>query len=191
MVYGCEYVYVVDPDDEEIGDPDSEQSQELARYVEEAIREGLENGIRIHSVPKAKWSFVFIPRPRPHRMLHVVYTAEEYQTEGSRTVGHFHTRQDLLMFAQNGMTGELGEFANHLSKTYFQGHPYNREGMIEELGDLLWFACRAMDAMDVSIMDVMNINLKKLRKRYANGAFSTKASIARIDVETHQGRKPE
>lgn len=192
-VNDCEYIYVIDEDDEKLGDPFSEDSINLAKFIEETIRRNLNDpGVATSPESYSQWNFTFLWPPAAHRMRYnppkPIRTAEDYQAEGSKTAGHYDTRKDLLIFAQNGMTGELGEFANHISKTYFQGHPYNREGMIEELGDLLWFACRAMDALDVGIIEVMNANIIKLRKRYAGGVFTPEASIARIDVETTPGK---
>jgi NTP pyrophosphatase (non-canonical NTP hydrolase) len=56
----------------------------------------------------------------------------------------------------------------------FQGKPWNddnREHLIIELGDLMWYVAQACMALNVSFDDVIATNVKKLEKRYPEGAF--------------------
>ena len=56
----------------------------------------------------------------------------------------------------------------------FQGKPWNddnREHLIIELGDVLWYVMQACKALDVSIDDVVSGNVDKLKKRYPGGDF--------------------
>ena len=81
-----------------------------------------------------------------------------------------------------GINGEAGEAIDILKKCLFQGHDLCLSELVEELGDCLWYIALAADAVDVSLDDIAQCNIAKLRKRYPEG-FSTEASIERRDHE--------
>ena len=61
----------------------------------------------------------------------------------------------------------------------FQGKPWNddnREHLIIELGDVMWYVANACIALDISFDDVIRGNVKKLEKRYPGGSFSVDKS---------------
>ena len=56
----------------------------------------------------------------------------------------------------------------------FQGKPWddaNREHLIIELGDVMWYVAQACMALDVSFDEVVERNVKKLESRYPGGKF--------------------
>ena len=56
----------------------------------------------------------------------------------------------------------------------FQGKPWNdanREHLIVELGDVMWYVAQACMALDVSFDDVVERNVEKLKARYPGGEF--------------------
>ena len=56
----------------------------------------------------------------------------------------------------------------------FQGKPYdknNKEHLINELGDVMWYEAEACMALEVTMDEVIETNVKKLAKRYPEGAF--------------------
>ena len=81
---------------------------------------------------------------------------------------------ERLLTAGVGINAEGGEFLEIIKKMVFQGKPWtddNREHLIIELGDLLWYVAQATQALGVSFDDVIATNVKKLEKRYPDGAF--------------------
>ena len=73
-----------------------------------------------------------------------------------------------------GLAAESGEFLEIVKKMVFQGKPWNddnREHLIIELGDVMWYVMQACMALDVSIEDVVAGNVEKLKKRYPGGEF--------------------
>ena len=73
-----------------------------------------------------------------------------------------------------GISAEGGEFMEIVKKMVFQGKPWNddnREHLIIELGDVLWYVAQACMALEVSFDDVVAGNVKKLKKRYPGGEF--------------------
>ena len=90
---------------------------------------------------------------------------------------------ERLTTAGVGLAAESGEFLEIVKKMVFQGKPWtddNREHLIIELGDVMWYVAQACMALDVSFDDVVRGNVKKLEKRYPGGSF---------DVEKSENRK--
>ena len=81
---------------------------------------------------------------------------------------------ERLLTAGVGINAEGGEFLEIIKKMVFQGKPWNednREHLIIELGDLLWYVAQATMALDISFDEVIATNVKKLEKRYPEGSF--------------------
>ena len=81
---------------------------------------------------------------------------------------------ERLLTAAVGISAEGGEFMEIVKKMVFQGKPWNddnREHLIIELGDVMWYVMQACMALDVSIEDVVAGNVEKLKKRYPGGEF--------------------
>ena len=91
---------------------------------------------------------------------------------------------ERLTTAGVGLAAESGEFLEIVKKMVFQGKPWNddnREHLIIELGDTMWYVMQACMALDVDINDVIRRNVAKLEKRYPSGSF---------DVEKSEHRRP-
>jgi len=89
---------------------------------------------------------------------------------------------ERLLTAAVGISAEGGEFTEIVKKMVFQGKPWNednREHLIIELGDVMWYVAQACMALDVPFDDVIRGNVKKLEKRYPGGAFSVEKSEVR------------
>ena len=81
---------------------------------------------------------------------------------------------ERLLTAGVGINAEGGEFLEIIKKMVFQGKPWNednREHLIIELGDVMWYVAQACMALEVSFDDVIATNIKKLEKRYPGGSF--------------------
>ena len=80
-----------------------------------------------------------------------------------------------LLTSAVGISAEGGEFMEIVKKMVFQGKPWNddnREHLIIELGDVLWYVAQACMALEVSFDDVVAGNVEKLKKRYPGGEFN-------------------
>jgi NTP pyrophosphatase (non-canonical NTP hydrolase) len=81
---------------------------------------------------------------------------------------------ERLLTAGVGINAEGGEFLEIIKKMIFQGKPYNednREHLIIELGDIMWYVAQACIALDITLDEVVARNIQKLLKRYPEGAF--------------------
>ena len=89
---------------------------------------------------------------------------------------------ERLTTAGVGLAAESGEFLEIVKKMVFQGKPWNddnREHLIIELGDVMWYVAQACIALDISFDDVIRGNVRKLEKRYPGGTFSVEKSEIR------------
>ena len=76
-----------------------------------------------------------------------------------------------------GLTGESGEIADLIKKILYQGKKLDEETKNElrkELGDLMWYVAFTCSTLDVSIEQVMQENVEKLKDRYKTGKFTVK-----------------
>ena len=81
---------------------------------------------------------------------------------------------ERLLTAGVGLNAEAGEFLEIVKKMIFQGKPWdkaNKEHLIVELGDVIWYAANACMALDISFEEVVARNVTKLEKRYPGGQF--------------------
>ena len=91
---------------------------------------------------------------------------------------------ERLLTAGVGINAEGGEFLEIIKKMIFQGKPFNadnKEHMIIELGDLMWYVAQACMALEVSFDEVVARNVKKLEKRYPEGSFDVYFSENRAE----------
>ncbi len=89
---------------------------------------------------------------------------------------------ERLLTAGVGINAEGGEFLEIIKKMVFQGKPWNednREHLIIELGDVMWYVAQATMALDISFDEVIDTNINKLKKRYPGGEFSAHKSEVR------------
>jgi len=77
-----------------------------------------------------------------------------------------------------GLFGEGGEIADLYKKFKYQGHPMNREKMIEELGDVLFYCAMIATGLRTTLDKVADQNIEKLLKRYPDG-FTPERSMNR------------
>jgi NTP pyrophosphatase (non-canonical NTP hydrolase) len=91
---------------------------------------------------------------------------------------------ERLLTAAVGINAEGGEFMEIVKKMVFQGKPYNednREHLIIELGDIMWYVAQACLALNISLDEVVARNVTKLLKRYPEGAFDVYFSENRAE----------
>lgn len=91
---------------------------------------------------------------------------------------------ERLLTAGVGINAEGGEFLEIVKKMVFQGKPWNndnREHLIIELGDIMWYVAQACKALGVTMDDVVARNVQKLMRRYPEGYFDVYFSENRAE----------
>ncbi len=91
---------------------------------------------------------------------------------------------ERLLTAAVGMSAEAGEFTEIVKKIIFQGKPVNEENLFHmkrELGDIMWYVAQACMGLNVSLDEVIEMNVDKLKARYPGGEFDVHHSENRVD----------
>ena len=95
-------------------------------------------------------------------------TGNEYQVLAGRTINYSLTDREKEMHALHGMVSEIGELHGLYQKVY-QGHEFDPRHAQKEIGDLLWFIAEWCTSHGLSLEDIMQMNIEKLRARYPEG----------------------
>ncbi len=74
-----------------------------------------------------------------------------------------------LVYATLGLNGEAGEVAEKVKKLLRDKEekitPEYRQEIVKELGDVFWYLSNVAYELGVTLSDVANINIEKLRSR--------------------------
>ena len=104
----------------------------------------------------------------------------KYQRLAERTARRDMDPRVRLAVAALGLAGESGEVADLVKKTLGHGHELDRDKLMLELGDVLWYLAELATILEVDLHDVAHANVDKLVRRYPDG-FSSHRSINRDD----------
>ena len=92
----------------------------------------------------------------------------EYQILASRTINRNHHPDDMANHGL-GLAGESGEVIEHIKKHCYHGKPLNADDLLEELGDVLWYVAAIATTAGLSLDQIGDHNINKLKKRYPKG----------------------
>ena len=104
----------------------------------------------------------------------------EYQQLAARTLGRDRTHEQQLANAALGLTGEAGEVAEVIKKHLFHATPLDADALVKELGDCLWYVGAFATVIGVSMEEIAERNIEKLKRRYPQG-FDSERSRNRTD----------
>lgn len=101
-------------------------------------------------------------------------TPSEYQQEAQRTECDQSLARIRMVEENNirlnhsiiGMINELGEISSLLQKKIYYGHRVEEIRWLDEYGDLLWHFVQGLNTLGITLEQVMEANLKKLKVRY-------------------------
>jgi NTP pyrophosphatase (non-canonical NTP hydrolase) len=106
-------------------------------------------------------------------------TLNEYQEAALRTAASDDFSPDMMLAIRAlGLAGEAGEVVELVKKHLGHGHQLDVDLVVKECGDVLWYLATIADACGVSLEDVAQRNVAKLKARYPEG-FSHAASRQR------------
>ena len=107
-------------------------------------------------------------------------TINEYQKLAMTTLNPALSEKDVLINGVMGLCGESGEAIDIVKKWLAQGHALDKEKLAKDLGDICWYLAETATALGLSLEDIMEANIEKLRKRYPEG-FDTARSLHRSE----------
>lgn len=104
-------------------------------------------------------------------------TPNEYQQLAKRTLidapeVSLTDLEVMQVWCAVGLAGEAGEILEHIKKAVFHRHGFDTNRTLEikdELGDLCWYLAGLATKLDLTLEEIMQHNVDKLRKRYPNG----------------------
>lgn len=105
-------------------------------------------------------------------------TLNEYQELAQRTSNKELKPDEHIFNGVLGLAGEAGECADLVKKHYYQDERNIYADLIDELGDCLWYVAETASALGVTLEEVAQHNVEKLRKRYPEG-FDAERSLNR------------
>lgn len=85
---------------------------------------------------------------------------------------------EKLMEGCLGLAGEVGEVVDIVKKWIFHGHELDINSLMDELGDVMFYACMVCNTIGVDFSEICYTNIMKLQKRYPDG-FDSDRSINR------------
>lgn len=101
----------------------------------------------------------------------------EYQESAMTTLNPKLSKKDVLINSVMGLCGESGEAIDIVKKWLAQGHELDKEHLAKELGDIAWYLAEAATALDLSLEDILQSNIDKLKKRYPEGFEAQRSSV--------------
>lgn len=94
--------------------------------------------------------------------------ANEYQQLAKRTMAK--SKDDLQLAVWGlGLAGETGEVVEHIKKKVGHGKPLPAAVIMDELGDVLFYAAAIAEHYGLRLSYIMGHNIAKLKRRYPDG----------------------
>ena len=109
-------------------------------------------------------------------------TINEYQKLAMTTQNPARSERDVLLNGVMGLCGESGEAIDIVKKWLAQGHELDKAHLAKELGDIAWYLAETATALGLTLEEILQANIDKLRARYPEG-FSTEKSLHRKELD--------
>lgn len=86
----------------------------------------------------------------------------EYQKAANKTL---RGNEQVLTNCALGLGSETGQVVDLVKKYTFHGEELNREQLVKEMGDVLWYLSQISEWNNVPFEEVADFNIKRLNKR--------------------------
>ena len=100
---------------------------------------------------------------------------------GEQIRAELTTEQAHALHMAVGISGESGELLDAVKKGAIYQKPFDRENIIEELGDLEFYMEGLRQGFGITREETLVANIRKLGKRYNNFVYSNNAAQQRAD----------
>lgn len=97
---------------------------------------------------------------------------QTYSKLAMRTVSPMPTAMLDIVHAAMGISGEAGEVLDSVKKTMAYGKNLDRDHVVEEIGDCLFYMNMMVKFLDTTWDEVLDRNIRKLEARYPELKFS-------------------
>lgn len=80
-----------------------------------------------------------------------------------------YPERHAIVYPALGLAGEAGEIAEKVKKYLRGDRELDREALLKELGDPLWYIASLADDLGFTLQDVVDANVEKLTSRKERG----------------------
>lgn len=112
----------------------------------------------------------------PIKAIDNYFMFNEYQRQAMRTANKALPADEKLLNAVMGMCGEAGEAIDLLKKHRAQGAELDIDRLAKEVGDCLWYIAEFAEASGISLAEIAQRNIAKLKARYPEGFDAQRSS---------------
>jgi NTP pyrophosphatase (non-canonical NTP hydrolase) len=84
-----------------------------------------------------------------------------------------------MNMAAMGVASESGEICEAVKHHIYHNHPLDKENLIKELGDMMWYVAAMATVIGEDLTSIANRNIQKLEARYPGRKFSSERSLNR------------
>jgi len=95
---------------------------------------------------------------------HVMSDYKQFVDRGVKLL--YDDERERLGLGALGMVCEAGEAGDILKKHIFHGVELDRDGLVKELGDVLWYFTLILNTTGITLDEVVDKNVDKLVSRY-------------------------
>lgn len=82
-----------------------------------------------------------------------------------------YPEKNAIVYPALGLCGEAGEIAEKVKKWLRGDRELDKDGLLSELGDPLWYLSSLADDLGYSLQDVVDRNVEKLSSRKKRGVL--------------------
>lgn len=97
-----------------------------------------------------------------------IWTMDFYQEQATQTMKRHPNHEVAELYFAGALCGEAGETFELVKKHIRDEKPLDREKLLKELGDVLWYVTANCDLHGLRLSDVAAANIAKLRERYGH-----------------------
>jgi NTP pyrophosphatase (non-canonical NTP hydrolase) len=107
---------------------------------------------------------------------------KDYQRDARRTMPISLNPNEKLSMLGLGIAGEAGEVVEIIKKDVYHGHLLDKKEVEKELGDVMWYIANLATELNLSMENILEKNIEKLKVRYPK-KFSFEDSMERRDTK--------
>lgn len=157
--------------------PDNEYTNEEIVLVLNALRLAGEAAAIANTVKKAVFHRHTLNRAELRAdLLALIDSAANLETPDQAP--SMDDNQIMVLWNAIGLIGEAGELAPLVRYAIWTGAAFDQDQITDEAGDVLWYVAALCTKLNISLSEVMERNIAKLRRRFPDG-WSTERSINR------------
>lgn len=82
-----------------------------------------------------------------------------------------YPEKHAIVYPALGLVGEAGEISEKVKKWLRGDRELDREGLLKEMGDPLWYLASLADDLGYTLQEVVDANIEKLTSRKERGVL--------------------